>query len=58
MESRRKGADLSNVFAVCLSKHVPESWKHAGEYTEKQPRDSEDKKGEAKKRKFFMNTLE
>lgn len=41
MESRRKGADSSDVFAVCLSKHVPKSSKHAQEYGE-EARDSEE----------------
>ena len=63
VESRRKGADLSNVFAVCLSKHVPESWNTLGNIQRGSPETVKREKEKQKKRKkrlslIFMNKLE
>ncbi len=52
-----KGAKSSNVFAVCLSKHIPKSSKDAREYSEA-GRDNEEKTGrEATLSLIIMNKL-
>lgn len=58
MESRGKGAESYNVFAVCLSKQASKSRKNTPGNNVEMGRDGEEEQGEAKLSLIFTNKPE